>query len=129
MEIWRRSCDNPTPKNGGENCSVLGNDVEYRVCRKQLCASTFHYNSFSLPSTFFIYGFCVILVDGNYGNWSKLSACSTTCGVGYELWYRKCDNPLPKYGGDCAKHGKARDSRPCHMKPCPGEVLGYFLND
>ena len=41
IEIWRRSCDNPSPKNGGQNCSVLGNGVEYRICRKQLCPSKF----------------------------------------------------------------------------------------
>jgi hypothetical protein len=127
VEIWRRSCDNPTPKNGGENCSVLGNAVEYRICRKQFCPSTFVYVFFSLPRNLFIQHTCIILVDGNYGNWSKLSACSVRCGVGYELWHRKCDNPPPKYGGNCSKHGEAKESRPCRMKACPGEVAFFEL--
>ncbi|CAB3998077.1 Hypothetical predicted protein [Paramuricea clavata] len=96
-EILRRSCNNPTPKNGGRNCTVLGKDVEYRICKKQLCP-----------------------VDGNYSNWTTSSVCSVTCGVGYQMWFRTCDNPPPKYGGeDCSKYGKDRDSRPCHTEPCP----------
>ncbi|CAB4030230.1 uncharacterized protein LOC110041943 [Paramuricea clavata] len=95
-EIWRRSCDNPTPKNGGRNYTVLGKDVEYRICKRRPCP-----------------------VDGNYSNWTKSSACSVTCGVGYEMWSRKCDNPPPKHGGDCSKYGKDRESRPCRMEPCP----------
>ena len=45
-----------------------------------------------------------------------------TCGLGYEIWSRKCDSPPPKFGGNCSKHGKDRDSRPCRIKPCPGQV-------
>ena len=71
---------------------------------------------------------CINVVDGNYGNWTKLSECSVTCGVGYELWHRKCDSPPPKYGGDCFKYGKDRESRVCRRKLCPGELLGYSLN-
>ena len=128
VEIWRRSCDNPSPKNGGQNCSVLGNDVEYRICKKQLCPSKFFYILLSSLWTFFKRRICINLVDGNYGNWTKLFECSVTCGVGYELWHRKCDSPPPKYGGDCFKYGKDRENRVCRRKPCPGELLGCSLN-
>jgi hypothetical protein len=46
-EIWRRSCNNRIPKNGGRNCTVLGKDVEYRICRKQPCPGMFLYVFFS----------------------------------------------------------------------------------
>jgi hypothetical protein len=46
-EIWRRSCNNPTPKNGGRNCTLLGKDVEYRICKRQSCSGMFRYIFFS----------------------------------------------------------------------------------
>ncbi|XP_028417128.1 uncharacterized protein LOC114541404 [Dendronephthya gigantea] len=57
-------------------------------------------------------------VDGNYGNWTKLSPCSATCGQGVEIWIRSCDNPPGKYGGNCSKQGTDHEIRLCAKKAC-----------
>ncbi|XP_028399013.1 uncharacterized protein LOC114522511 [Dendronephthya gigantea] len=95
MEIWRRNCDNPEPKYGGSNCSQLGKSIKLRKCAKKPCP-----------------------VDGNYGNWTRLSPCSATCGQGVEIWVRNCDNPPGKYGGNCSKQGVDHENRMCAKKPC-----------
>ncbi|XP_061740312.1 properdin-like [Nerophis ophidion] len=38
-------------------------------------------------------------VDGHWGAWSQMSACSAPCGEGLQLSLRKCNQPAPKYGG------------------------------
>ena len=96
---------------------------------KNSCVQVSFFNFlFSSLWNFFKLRICINLVDGNYGNWTKLFECSVTCGVGYELWQRKCDSPPPKHGGDCFKYGKDRESRVCRRKPCLGELLGCSLN-
>ncbi|XP_028399009.1 uncharacterized protein LOC114522509 isoform X2 [Dendronephthya gigantea] len=98
MEIWRRTCDNPEPKYGGNNCSELGKSIDLKKCTKKPCPAS--------P------------VDGNYGNWTRLSPCSVTCGQGVEIWGRNCDNPPGKYGGNCRKQGVDHENRLCAKKPC-----------
>ncbi|CAB4016143.1 Hemicentin-1, partial [Paramuricea clavata] len=99
VEIWRRFCDNPEPKYGGHNCSGLGNSAEFRNCSRTPCP-----------------------IDGNYGNWTKSSPCSVTCGKGVEIWTRRCDNPPGKYGGNCSNRGAAQEIRLCEMEPCPAHI-------
>ncbi|XP_028399014.1 uncharacterized protein LOC114522512 [Dendronephthya gigantea] len=94
---WRRVCNNPAPKNGGKNCTAYGKEIKYRICRKGKCP-----------------------VNGNYSDWIRSTSCSVTCGVGYEMWSRTCDNPKPKNGKDCSQYGKDRESRPCNLGPCLG---------
>jgi hypothetical protein len=43
VEIWRHSCNNPTPKNGGRNCTVLGEDIKRIICERRPCPSMFQY--------------------------------------------------------------------------------------
>ena len=63
------------------------------------------------------------LVDGGYGNWSLNGTCNVTCGEGFGLWSRQCNNPEPKYGGkNCSHLGDPVEYRPCSAKPCPGKL-------
>ena len=56
-------------------------------------------------------------------DWEPWSQCSASCGIGSQYRVRKCTNPSPTNSGlDCSE-GRKRDSRYCHPKPCPGEVL------
>ncbi|CAB4014749.1 coadhesin-like isoform X2, partial [Paramuricea clavata] len=95
VEIWRRFCNRPEPKYGGENCRELGSSSEFRNCTQKPCP-----------------------IDGNYGNWTT-SPCSATCGQGVEIRARQCDNPSGKYGGNCSKQGPPQQIRSCEIKPCP----------
>ena len=69
----------------------------------------------------------LFLVDGNYGNWTKLSPCSATCGQSVEIWVRYCDNPQGKYGGNCSKQGADHENRLCAKEPCLGKILRLVL--
>ena len=73
-----------------------------------------------------------ILVDGgwsDYGDWSKFSDCSVTCGGGIQ-WRehtRQCNNPSPQYGGaDCKGKDTERESRACNEHHCPSKYIVAF---
>ena len=69
----------------------------------------------------------LFLVNGNYGNWTKLSPCSATCGQGVEIWIRYCNNPPGKYGGNCSKQGADHENRLCAKEPCHGKIVRLAL--
>ncbi|CAK9299496.1 unnamed protein product [Gordionus sp. m RMFG-2023] len=54
------------------------------------------------------------LVNGNYSNWDEWGSCSTTCGLGIKIRYRRCDNPYSKHGGICV--GSNQESIGCENK-------------
>ena len=39
-------------------------------------------------------------LNGHWGRWAAWSACSTTCGKGYQTRSRMCDDPPPEFKGD-----------------------------
>ena len=90
-----RLCNNPLPLYGGGDC--LGYPIEERECDTKI--------------------YCPI--DGGWGKWSIYSKCSVTCGAGMQTRLRKCDSPMPQYGGrDC--QGPDKDTIPCDTgKNCP----------
>jgi len=61
----------------------------------------------------------LITVNGNWGEWSDFSVCSTSCGYGTKTKQRKCNDPSPAFGGvDCKGNGIA--NKACNIIPCPG---------
>ena len=57
-------------------------------------------------------------LDGNWGEWSTWSSCSETCGGGYNVRSRQCNNPAPSHGGlNC--QGDGAEQRHCNQGECP----------
>lgn len=69
----------------------------------------------------------VFVVDGYMGEWGSWSACSATCGGGYQMRTRTCHDPL--FGGkNCT--GEVVDLNPsCNTLSCPSqsEALIYSI--
>ena len=56
-------------------------------------------------------------VDGGWSEWSKWSACTTTCGGGFTYSKRSCNSPPPSHAGkNCG--GKSLKVRLCHLNIC-----------
>ncbi|XP_078382159.1 mucin-like protein isoform X2 [Oculina patagonica] len=92
-----RSCTNPPPANGGQDCSVLGRAMETRRCNTYTCS-----------------------VHGGYSQWSYWSLCSQSCGQGTQYRYRSCTNPRPAHRGrGCSRLGPVTESRTCNSHRCP----------
>ncbi|XP_067662288.1 hemicentin-1-like isoform X1 [Haliotis asinina] len=93
LHFRTRSCDNPPPTNGGQQC--IGAARESKSC---------------------IMGDCP--VDASWGNWGAWKACSSSCGPGQRTRSRLCDNPPPQFGG-LSCEGPSVDQSPCNVRPCP----------
>uniref|UniRef100_A0A7M5XCX9 SUEL-type lectin domain-containing protein n=1 Tax=Clytia hemisphaerica TaxID=252671 RepID=A0A7M5XCX9_9CNID len=88
------------PKCGGKSCQ--GFSTESQQCNVQDCP-----------------------VDGKWGNWTSYGPCTKSCGGGFQIRSRACDNPPQKYGGkDCL--GRATENRTCNSQNCP--VNGRYGN-
>ncbi|XP_050472499.1 A disintegrin and metalloproteinase with thrombospondin motifs 18-like isoform X2 [Bombus huntii] len=55
--------------------------------------------------------------DGGWSAWSGWEKCSRTCGVGVQCRTRKCNKPLPAYGGKYCS-GASDDCRLCDLPKC-----------
>lgn len=63
--------------------------------------------------------------DGFWGRWGAYDKCSGTCGWGVQTRRRKCDNPIPSYGGkECS--GISVMKHLCRKTRCGG---GTFFSD
>ncbi|XP_022796325.1 A disintegrin and metalloproteinase with thrombospondin motifs adt-1-like [Stylophora pistillata] len=92
-----RTCTNPSPKNGGNNCEGLGPTNDTQACNPDPCS-----------------------IDGNYTEWSEWPECSATCGGGLQNRTRNCTNPPPQYGGkECEGLGPAVETQSCGSEKCP----------
>ena len=75
LQFRERICNSPFPMHGGLPCT--GIFKEERTCDTgQFCS-----------------------IHGGWGEWSGVSVCSATCGVGVQERTRLCDMPIPMYGG------------------------------
>uniref|UniRef100_A0A8C9YTK0 Semaphorin-2A n=1 Tax=Sander lucioperca TaxID=283035 RepID=A0A8C9YTK0_SANLU len=88
-----RSCDSPAPRCGGKNCE--GPSIEVSNCSR----------------------------NGGWTPWSSWGQCSTTCGTGFELRQRSCNNPSPRHGGRVCV-GPSREERFCNEGvSCPQPIF------
>ncbi|XP_069698018.1 hemicentin-1-like isoform X2 [Periplaneta americana] len=88
-----RKCNNPSPAYGGKPC--LGADGQQEYCNQPTCP-----------------------VHGKWSDWSDWSLCSVSCNNGTQHRTRKCNNPLPAFGGkECI--GPDMDFKDCNLHKCP----------
>ncbi|XP_021371495.1 thrombospondin-2-like [Mizuhopecten yessoensis] len=88
-----RSCNNPTPLNGGFICA--GSNIYRRICNERTCP-----------------------IDGSWSLWIPDGRCSVTCEKGIQNKKRLCNNPTPHFGGSaCA--GRNETVGFCNEGPCP----------
>ena len=88
-----RSCNQPTPANGGIECE--GEAEESKKCNLNPCP-----------------------INGGWTVFTGWSDCSSKCGGGQQTQTRSCTNPTPANGGtEC--EGEAEESKKCNLNPCP----------
>ncbi|XP_061197855.1 SCO-spondin-like isoform X2 [Saccostrea echinata] len=92
-----RTCNNPPPRYGGNNCS--GEFEELVMCMNSSCP-----------------------INGGFGEWSVWSSCSKSCGTGEQTRQRFCDNPKPQFGGENCKD-IFENKKDCNTQPCPIDGL------
>ncbi|XP_073087639.1 semaphorin-5B isoform X2 [Manis javanica] len=88
-----RACDSPRPRCGGRDC--LGPAIHIANCSR----------------------------NGAWTPWSSWALCSTSCGIGFQVRQRNCNNPAPRHGGRICV-GKSREERFCNENtPCPVPIF------
>lgn len=93
IQLSKRSCTNPAPAFGGDDCE--GESVRLRSCNERGCPA-----------------------DGNWSEWSEFTPCTLSCAGGIQNRSRTCTNPPPKNDGKyCA--GESSEVRLCNTLPCP----------
>ncbi|XP_052071647.1 hemicentin-1-like [Mytilus californianus] len=96
-----RSCSNPTPLYGGNQCPGLTTAVKNRQCNTNPCP-----------------------VDGKWSvwtSWNSWSICTKNCGTGDQVRNktRLCTNPKPLHGGkQCPGLTTGGENRQCNTSPC-----------
>ena len=59
-----------------------------------------------------------ILVDGGFSDWDEWGPCTAECGGGDQTRSRRCDSPVPQFGGlEC--EGDFTECQRCNLDPCP----------
>lgn len=100
-----RTCNNPSPANGGANCA--GSATETQACDA---------------------GACLVSIDGGWSVWSSWSSCSLSCGGGMQSRTRTCTNPAPSNGGaSCV--GSSVESQSCNTQACVGSGVTYEVTN
>ena len=92
-----RTCTEPIPQYGGEDCHHFGPANETRRCNTHYCP-----------------------VDGGYSDWSEFTKCTKSCAGGTTARNRTCTNPAPKHDGlNCSRFGLDYEVQICSDFPCP----------
>ena len=65
------------------------------------------------------------VTHGGWGAWGTYGPCTATCGSGYQIRDRLCNDPIPLNGGlecssDKGQSMKESESRMCTSIKCPG---------
>ena len=104
------------------NGCILATVSEYTVQHATLhedYLSTAKYSLVQCEGFLFLHYFLILLiVDGGFSNWSNWTACSVSCGTGFELRQRTCTNPLPMHGGKLCESRSSVDVRICFTEDC-----------
>ncbi|XP_046373385.2 SCO-spondin-like isoform X13 [Haliotis rufescens] len=99
--VRSRSCTNPAPQNGGNNCTGSTFEAQNRNC-----------------------GFSACPIDGGVTQWAQWSdpGCSVTCGTSATKTLtrtRTCTNPTPQFGGRvCTELLSENTVRNCGLQSC-----------
>ncbi|XP_046560080.1 coadhesin-like [Haliotis rubra] len=100
-----RTCTNPSPSNGGENCVGSRTGRYTEICNTNRC-----------------------LVDGGWSNWIiTTSECSASCGGGSRTVTstRTCTSPAPRDGGaDCVGSSTVTYAETCNTEGCNDPCSG-----
>ena len=99
--------------------------VQYFTVFRQ-CGIFFNYYIIVLEYKFLVSFQHIILVDGNWTEWSTWTECSTSCGGGIMSKNRTCSDPEPQFNGlDCSGNNTEKDS--CNENHCPSKS-DFFLS-
>lgn len=97
FQIRRRNCLLPNgDKTLNDKCE--GEDFETKTCEMPECS-----------------------IDGGWSKWSEFGPCSRTCGTGYKVRTRECNNPIPQNGGKNCREFDDKHSEEyeyCFMPEC-----------
>ena len=64
----------------------------------------------------------MVVVNGNWSEWTSWTTCSMTCGLGIATRARWCVSPAPAYGGaNCT--GRGIETMECEDTFCPGKTI------
>lgn len=95
-------------------------------CFESLKEALSHMNGKKLFECFLLSRKFSLLVNGRWSAWSSWSPCSVSCGNGRQERMRKCNDPIPEYGGKFCQ-GPAREFHNCEEDDCPGNFIIMFL--
>lgn len=98
---YQRTCTEPAPYNGGDDCQGEAEKTEQESCNTKPCP-----------------------IDGGWTNFAvdSVGECSKTCGSGSQalVFKRTCTNPTPQYGGrQCPGDDTQTQLQICNTNPCP----------
>ena len=105
--VQYRSCDNPSPSNGGADCTGQAQ----QACTTQGCAT----------------GTQCTPIDGGWGEWGTACTCTPALDDGNAAYiYRSCRNPRPSCGGATCTGTWYRE---CTRTNCPVDAVDGGWSD